>query len=120
MYSVNYKSLHVVSFSTEVYFTGTPNEIRTAVNWLEADLTKANKDRAERPWIIFLTHHPIYCSVDSTDCTTKADTIKYGLVDASTNETLSGLEEILLRQKVDIYMRYSYSQGNMIVHLLNF
>lgn len=107
MYSVNYKSLHVVSFSTEVYFTGTPDEIKTAVNWLNDDLTQANKDRAERPWIIFLTHHPIYCSIDSTDCTTKADTIKYGLVNSENDEKLSGIEDILLKHKVDIYLRYS-------------
>lgn len=103
-YSINYKSLHLVSFSTEVYFTGTPAEIQTAINWLEADLTKANKNRAERPWIIFLTHHPIYCSVTSNDCTTNADIIKNG----PANTTGQGIEDILLKHNVDIYMRYIY------------
>ncbi|CAO3653658.1 unnamed protein product [Mucor hiemalis] len=91
-YSFNYKSLHLVSFSTEIFFTGSPGEVDYAVNWLKSDLSKANKDRAERPWIIFLTHHPIYCSGNSSDCTTKAATIK------------DSIEDILLKYKVDIYM----------------
>jgi hypothetical protein len=106
MYSINYKSLHLVSFSTEVYFTGSTEEIKTAINWLDADLTQANKHRQERPWIIFLTHHPIYCSINSKNCTAKADTIKNGLADPITNQTWGGLEDLLLKHKVDVYMRY--------------
>ncbi|KAK4517152.1 uncharacterized protein ATC70_000483 [Mucor velutinosus] len=123
MYSINYKSLHLVSFSTEVYFTGTTEEIKTAINWLDADLAEANKHRHTRPWIIFLTHHPIYCSVNSSDCSTKAATIKNGPVDPATNLTWGGLEDILLKHKVDIYMSghvhnyertYPVSKGNLI------
>lgn len=123
MYSINYKSLHLVSFSTEVYFTGTSEEVQTAVNWLDADLTEANKHRHTRPWIIFLTHHPIYCSIDSSDCSTKAATIKSGLVDPNTNLTRDGLEDMLLKHRVDIYMSghvhnyertYPVSKGRLI------
>ncbi|KAI8378248.1 Metallo-dependent phosphatase-like protein [Choanephora cucurbitarum] len=103
MYSINYKSLHLISFSTEVYFKGTESEIQAAVNWLEADLTKANKHRRRRPWIIFLTHHPIYCSGDNDDCTTKALTIRNGPTNPSTNQTWGGLEDILLKHRVDVY-----------------
>lgn len=116
-YSINYKSLHLVSFSTEIYFTGSTEEIRTALNWLEADLTKANQIRDQRPWIIFLTHHPIYCSVVSADCTTKAATIRDGIADAN-NQTWGGLEDILLKYKVDIYMRYV--QIYVYLHAANF
>ncbi|KAI8078095.1 Metallo-dependent phosphatase-like protein [Gilbertella persicaria] len=103
MYSINYKSLHLVSFSTEIYFTGTPDEIKTAIHWLDADLTKANQHRHQRPWIIFLTHHPIYCSVNSTDCTTKANKIRNGVVDPVSNQTWGGLEDLLLKHQVDLY-----------------
>jgi hypothetical protein len=104
-YSINYKSLHLVSFSTEVYSSGmTPADLTTALNWLEADLTEANKNRDQRPWIIFLTHHPIYCSVPSSDCTTKAAAIRNGPVGAN-NQTSGGIEEVLLKYNVDIYMR---------------
>lgn len=123
MYSINYKSLHLVSFSTEVYFTGTTEEIQTAVNWLDDDLREANKHRHTRPWIIFLTHHPIYCSLNRTDCTTKAATIKNGPVDLNTNLTWGGLEDLMLNHKVDIYMSghvhsyertYPVSKGKLV------
>lgn len=104
-YSINYKSLHLVSFSTEVYFSDNKDEIKTALNWLEKDLTEANKNRAERPWIILLTHHPIYCSIISSDCTTKASMIRDGIIDGN-NKKWGGIENILLKHRVDIYMRF--------------
>ncbi|KAI8984776.1 Metallo-dependent phosphatase-like protein [Mycotypha africana] len=118
MYSINYKSLHLISFSTEIFFTGSVEEQQTAYHWLENDLTLANQHRFERPWIIFMTHHPIYCSSQSPDCTIKADRLKYG--DKASSISLSGinvdskengidrgnrgLEQILLKHRVDIYM----------------
>lgn len=102
-YSFNYKSLHLVSFSTEIYSSGTPAEAQTALNWLEADLTEANKNRDKRPWIILLTHHPIYCSLPNSDCTTKAATIRNGPI-GTNNQTSGGIEDILLKYNVDIYM----------------
>lgn len=105
-YSINYKSLHLVSFSTEVYFSNNKDEIQTAINWLEKDLTEANQNRAERPWIILLTHHPIYCSVSSSDCTTKAAIIRDGILDKKKNQRFGGIENILLKHRVDIYMRF--------------
>ncbi|KAI9261716.1 Metallo-dependent phosphatase-like protein [Sporodiniella umbellata] len=101
MYSINYKSLHLISFSTEVYFTGNKDEIQTGLNWLEADLIEANKHRDERPWIIFLTHHPIYCSTPSLDCSLKAKRVREG---PGLFHRSGGLEEVLLRHKVDLYM----------------
>lgn len=33
--------------------------------WLEADLAKANANRAQRPWIFLVGHRPMFCSVAS-------------------------------------------------------
>lgn len=98
-YSINYKSLHLVSFSTEVFFKG--SNVKGALAWLEADLAKANENRAERPWIIFITHHPIYCSSIgiAADCTINAGVVRNGWLSSG------GVEEILNRHKVDIYVR---------------
>lgn len=105
MYSINYKSLHLVSFSTEVYFDGTDDMIQTAINWLDADLTEANKHREERPWIVLITHHPVYCSApNSADCTTKAQVLRDGKVNNATGERWGGLEPVLLKHKVDLYV----------------
>lgn len=117
-YSINYKSLHLVSFSTEVYFSDNKDEIQTAINWLEKDLAEANRNRLERPWIILLTHHPIYCSIISSDCTTKASMIRDGVTD-SNNQTWGGLEKILLKHRVDIYMRFVIA-WSVLSHYFNF
>ncbi|CAO3646222.1 unnamed protein product [Cunninghamella blakesleeana] len=105
-YSLDYKSVHIVSFSTEVYLkkTGTPEQLQYALNWLDADLAKANKYRNKRPWIIFITHHPIYCSIpDDKDCTTDAVLIRNGPVGADGKAT-GGLEALLRKHKVDLYL----------------
>jgi hypothetical protein len=28
-------------------------------------LAKANRNRAKRPWLFAMTHHPLYCSVNN-------------------------------------------------------
>lgn len=105
LYSFNYKSLHLVSFSTEVYFDGTDDMILSATNWLDQDLTEANRHRKQRPWIILITHHPVYCSApDSEDCTSKAARIRDGPIDNITQEHFGALEPLLLKHKVDLYL----------------
>ncbi|KAG1467160.1 hypothetical protein G6F56_004568 [Rhizopus delemar] len=117
MYSINYKSLHLVSFSTEIYFEGSDDEIKTGINWLEADLTEANKHRHERPWIIVMTHHPMYCSIASSDCTTNAEKIRNG--PGFNSQSGGGIEDILLKHKVDIYMSghvHNYERTYPVAH----
>lgn len=104
MYSFDYKSLHLVSFSTEVYFEGSDDQIRTAINWLDADLEHANKNRKQRPWIVLITHHPVYCSSSDDDCTTSADLIRNGPYASDNKTRWGGLEPLLLKHKVDVYL----------------
>ncbi|ORY93554.1 Metallo-dependent phosphatase-like protein [Syncephalastrum racemosum] len=104
LYSFNYKSLHLVSFSTEVYLTGTEDMIETAVNWLNSDLEKANKQRDERPFIVVITHHPLYCSSQGSDCTTTAKMLREGPLKADNVTRHDGLEPILLKHKVDMLL----------------
>lgn len=103
-YSFNYKSLHLVSFSTEVYFTGTEEMIETAINWLNADLEEANKHRDERPFIVVITHHPMYCSAEGKDCTTSAELLREGPLKADNVTHYNGLEPVLLKHKVDMLL----------------
>lgn len=106
-YSFNYKSLHLISFSTEVYLKqGSNDQIKYALNWLEEDLHQANRERHLRPWIILITHHPIYCSVEGKDCTTQASLIRDGPTDAQ-GKQWGGLEAVLLKHKVDLYLGMS-------------
>ncbi|KAG0166853.1 hypothetical protein DFQ30_006647 [Apophysomyces sp. BC1015] len=103
-YSFDYKSLHLISFSTEIYFEGTDDEIRTATNWLEADLQQAVQNRHIRPWIILSTHHPVYCSSNTEDCEGRSALIRDGLLSADNGAHWGGLEDLLLKYKVDVYL----------------
>ncbi|CAO3623037.1 unnamed protein product [Cunninghamella echinulata] len=105
-YSIDYKSLHLISFSTEVYLKqGTPEQLQYSLNWLEQDLIKANKNRHQRPWIILITHHPLYCSIyDDDDCTTDAVLIREGPLGPDNVTRSGGLESLLLKYKVDLYL----------------
>lgn len=64
-YSLNLGQAHWIFFNTEVYLDDTlKGAQQTETNWLLKDLEQANRERDIRPWIILMTHHPLYCSVD--------------------------------------------------------
>jgi hypothetical protein len=107
-YSFNYKSLHIVSFSSEGAFEGSDDEILTSLNWLEKDLEEANRNRKERPWIIVEGHRPLYCTsysdVNDTSCLTDTQTLRDGKLNPTTGTRSHGVEAILDKYKVDIYL----------------
>ncbi|KAI9498970.1 Metallo-dependent phosphatase-like protein [Zychaea mexicana] len=117
MYSLDYKSLHLVSFSSEVFFDeGSPEQIQTALQWLDQDLAKANANRHIRPWIMVFAHRPLYCSPsESEDCTDKADIMRNGLKETD----FGGLEALFLKHRVDIYIcghRHNYERTYPLAH----
>jgi hypothetical protein len=78
-YSFNYKSLHLISFATEVFFEGSAEQVQTSPNWLEQDLIKTIHAQFRIPWIIVIGHRPLYCSVLSNpDCGAYAETLQFG------------------------------------------
>ena len=64
--------------------------------WLLKDLEVAQDDRNEVPWIILLTHLPLYCSGDSR-CSEEAERVK------------DYIEDFLIDFKVDLVIQ-SYAQ----------
>ncbi|CAD5118751.1 DgyrCDS7428 [Dimorphilus gyrociliatus] len=99
-YSYDVGPVHIISFSTEVYFYlqyGT-QQIRNQFAWLEQDLIKANKNRAERPWIVTMAHRPMYCSNnDNDDCSKYESIIRTGLPYLG-----YGLEDLFYQYGVDV------------------
>ena len=60
------------------------------LDWLNQDLSAANQNRQEKPWIVALTHRPLYCSSQgSDDC-------------LYNQERFSDFEDLLINQKVDL------------------
>ncbi len=68
-YSFNYGNVHFVSIDSETGYPGAQEEKRYVMpcggfgdqlSWLEADLIKANQNRAAQPWILVQGHRPMY------------------------------------------------------------
>ncbi|KAL9551708.1 hypothetical protein PS6_004876 [Mucor atramentarius] len=104
-YSIDYKSLHLVSFATEVFFEGSDEQVQTSLQWLENDLIKANRRRAKVPWIIVIGHRPLYCSILSNpDCKENAEILRFG------HSKQQGLESLLVKYNVDIGHKHNYER----------
>lgn len=63
-YSFDYGYAHIIMINTEGYFYYSNITTVTQLNWLKNDLKTANTYRHIRPWVVVLTHHPLYCSLD--------------------------------------------------------
>jgi hypothetical protein len=66
-------NIHFLSINTHYFWTTNDTERQQAfLKWVEQDLIEANleQNRMKRPWIIALTHKPLYCST-----TTQPDVI---------------------------------------------
>jgi len=100
--------VHMTSISTEVYYQYI-DPIYAPLNytlqryqqyhWLLQDLEDAKKRGAD--WLIVYGHRPMYCSQldDFPACSTDAQTLREGW-----NGTHPGLEEVLVKYGVDLYL----------------
>jgi len=70
-FSWDIQLVHFIAYSTEtIYYQADGFTTEDQLAWLEQDLQQANKNRAQRPWIIAYGHRPFYCSnADHDDCT---------------------------------------------------
>jgi hypothetical protein len=62
--------VHYVAISTELYFGvegGADGNLKAMYEWIDADLERANANRANVPWIVAHGHRAIYCS-GGKDC----------------------------------------------------
>lgn len=56
-WSMDIGLIHFVAFDSEVYhYYRDKGQIQRQINWLEADLIKANQNRERTPWIVSLAH----------------------------------------------------------------
>ena len=106
MYSFDYKSLHLVSISTEPFFEedegSAVEQVRTLMNWMDQDLKNH-----QGKWVVVIGHRPLYCSpANDKDCSYKADTLRNGIISKQDNVTrlTQGLEEVFTRHKIDLYL----------------
>ncbi|KAK3764894.1 hypothetical protein RRG08_025415 [Elysia crispata] len=81
-YSVDIGPVHLISFSTEVFFTGKEQTERQH-DWLIRDIKLANRNRENVPWVVAFGHRPMYCSYEDPklECNKKISDLKKGLED---------------------------------------
>ena len=99
-YSSNVGPMHIVSMTTEFYFYpkfGT-EQLQSQYNWLISDLKEANRQRSVRPWIILLSHHPMYCSAHGKSAQADHDVVRKGY------QGRFGVEKLLHDYNVDLYI----------------
>ncbi len=62
-FSYSVGKIHFIFLNFE--FRDLKNDVDSSlITWLTNDLLVANSSRAQRPWIVIVTHYPIYCSAD--------------------------------------------------------
>ena len=70
-WSLDIGLIHFVSYSTEALFSYGDGDTGVQMDWLRADLERANERRDVQPWVVAFGHRPMYCSNnDGDDCTT--------------------------------------------------
>merc|ERR1712118_321425 len=85
-YSFDFGGIHVAASSSE-------HDLALQAAWLRDDLKKAVLNRATVPWIVVMSHRPMYCSTeDYYDC-------KIG-----SQKVATAMEEILHEAKVDLFL----------------
>ncbi|XP_068693924.1 acid phosphatase type 7-like isoform X2 [Montipora foliosa] len=78
-WSMDIGLIHFVGFDTEVYhYYPDEGQIQRQLNWLEADLIKANQQRDKTPWIVSLAHKAFF--MEETNFTSFGPLLhKYGV-----------------------------------------
>lgn len=116
-YSWDSGLLHIVSISTEVYFSQL-DLVPQQWSWLEKDLAAVN--RMKTPWLVVMGHRPLYCS-GGGDCDHDATTNRMG-IDIGTGDRAYGLEELFYTHGVDLYLaghEHNYERMYDIAPLFN-
>ena len=110
-YSTNVRGMHIVCITTEFYFMYQymNNRLPEQFAWLRKDLAQADcpEDRLLRPWIIVMSHRPMYCSFNHFAMREEMDHLRLGF-DASNRRPpynfRFGLEELFKEFHVDVYL----------------
>lgn len=82
-YSIDVGPVHIISLSTEVFYTNGGQYKTLQHDWLIRDIKLANNNREKVPWIVAFGHRPMYCSYENPalECSKMGSDIKNGLED---------------------------------------
>ena len=90
-YSFGIGNIHFVTFNLDLVMMF-PELRQPMLDWLKQDLDRANKNRKEKPWVVALTHRPLYCSFQgSDDC-------------LYNQQRFADFEDLLAEERVDLFV----------------
>lgn len=92
-YSLNLGKAHFIMMNLEQYYLSELEQcIEAHRNWLIQDLKEAQLNRDIRPWIVFMSHRPFYCSSNTSNCYRDVKKLK-------------SIEKLLYENKVDLVLQ---------------
>lgn len=101
-YSFNLGRAHFIFYNTELFFYGEVQQQDLMIQWLIEDLTEANQNREDIPWIVVMSHKPLYCSTDPKYSWDDSDHSNNINCYKQSKFTRSKVEEIFYSHKVDL------------------
>uniref|UniRef100_A0A2C9K5Q5 Purple acid phosphatase n=1 Tax=Biomphalaria glabrata TaxID=6526 RepID=A0A2C9K5Q5_BIOGL len=111
-YSIDIGPVHVISYSSEVFFTNSGKHIEAQRRWLIENLRNANNNRKTTPWIIAFGHRPLYCSTKiNDDCSLLSSEVRNGLEDIF---TLLGVDLIIQAHEHNYERLWPLYQWNVL------
>ena len=68
-FSFNLQGIHFVTINFNYYNSGDTETQEKMLDWIEADLELANSEehRALWPWVVVITHNPMYCQYNDLE-----------------------------------------------------
>ena len=93
MYSMNIGLIHFTTFNFDL-FGPNPSLQPGMLEWLEADLKRANEMRDKWPWLVVINHRPLYCS----------NILGYHVDCIQNWQTYGAIDDLLYKYKVDLYI----------------
>jgi hypothetical protein len=92
MYSMNIGLIHFTTFNFDLYIDN-PSLRKGMLQWLEADLQRADQMRDKWPWLVMINHKPLYCS----------NTYRYP-TDCTAWQTMGAIDDLLFKYQVDLWI----------------
>ena len=83
-----------VVFTTEFWFSEYTHLLDPQLTWLTSALTRSTEDISQYPWLIVMTHRPLYCcqKAKKSDCNADAEVLQ------------EALEKLIYDSDVDLYI----------------
>jgi hypothetical protein len=103
-YSFNLGRAHFIMYDPELFKYDKKPQMQRMIDWLTEDLKEANLHREEVPWVIAMSHKPLYCGIDTRFPDDDKDNSNNNNCIGQAIQTRSWVEDLFYNNKVDIIL----------------